>query len=119
MATNLIQQGNTIEYANSSGGTLAAGRGVPVITGATGFIGVAINDIPNNTTGVLAAEGVFELPANAGTGLTFARGDVLYWDNSTPCLTKTTTGNTKAGTAWAPKLAAGTTAVVKLLGGAV
>ncbi len=73
MATNFIQDGSTIDHANSSGSTILSGA--VVVIGS--LIGVAIADIPNGEKGAVRIEGVFELPkveaAVIGTG-----EDVIY-----------------------------------------
>lgn len=114
MATNKIADGATITYTNA-GSAIAAGSLVVVASGTTGCCGVAICDIEASTgVGTLAMKGVFECPAVAGTGITFTPGDVLYRDASTGKLTKTASGNTRVGRAWAAKAALSATALVKL-----
>ena len=88
---NYIQDGDRLDYANSSGNTITSGTAV--LVGKR--VGVAVADIANNTTGVLAMEGVFNLPKLSTDVL--AQGDLLYWDNTNKRLTSTTTSNTLCG----------------------
>jgi predicted RecA/RadA family phage recombinase len=92
---NYVQKGDRLQFANSTGGTIASGSGVLV----SKRVGVAVADIPNTTTGVLAMEGVFNLPKL--TTDVVAQGDILYWDNTNKRLTTTASGNTQAGYAQA------------------
>lgn len=113
MATNLGPAGNIWEKTAPTGG-YTSGTAYAIVTGASGFIGVAINTVLAGALGQLAISGFATLPATAGTGLTFADGDLLYWDASAGKLTKTATGNTRAGRAYGAKAAATTTATVLL-----
>jgi predicted RecA/RadA family phage recombinase len=114
MATNLITSGDIITVTGPTGG-VSSGGVVVVRSGTSGMIAVVINDIAAAATGPAYIEGEFELTANAGTGKTFAVGDKLYWSSSVG-LTKTTTGNTLAGTCTEAKSASATTGKVKLQG---
>lgn len=88
---NYIQKGDRIQFANSTGGTITSGSGV--LVGKR--VGVAVADIANTTTGILAMEGVFNLPKLSTDVI--AQGDLLYWDNTNKRLTSTTTSNTLCG----------------------
>lgn len=88
---NYIQDGDRLQFANSSGSTITSGSGV--LVGSR--VGVACADIPNNTTGVLAIDGVYNLP-KLSTDVV-AQGALLYWDNTNKRLTVTSSGNTLAG----------------------
>lgn len=115
MATNFYKPGSIWEKAAPTGG-YTSGTAYAIVTGSAGFIGVALNTVAATETGQLQIDGIWTLPATAGTGLTFADGDLLYWDASAGKLTKTATGNTRAGRAYGAKTAAGTTAKVLLNG---
>lgn len=73
---NAIAVGDTIPYANTSGSTIPSGR--LVATGHT--LGVAVADIPNNTTGTLRIRGRFRAPKVSAA--VFAQGEKLVWDVS-------------------------------------
>lgn len=92
---NFVQEGDRLQYANASGSTITSGTMVLV----SKRVGVASEDIPNNTTGILAVEGVFNY-TKLGTDVV-AQGDLLYWDNTNKRLTTTSAGNTQAGFAFA------------------
>lgn len=72
---NYIQDGKTIDYTN--GGT-AISSGDVVVVGQ--IIGVAVGDIANGETGVLAIEGVFDLPKVDAAVI--AQGESVIWDAS-------------------------------------
>ena len=44
------------------------------------LIGVENADIPANTLGALAVEGVFDFPKATGVGTAIAVGSIVYWD---------------------------------------
>jgi len=46
------------------------------------LIGIAKREIKANTLGALAVEGVFDVAKEAGGGVTFAVGDLAYWDDT-------------------------------------
>lgn len=76
MTVKYVEKGETIDYANTSGSTILANT--PVVVGEQ--IGVAIDDIPDQTTGVLAMEGVFNLPKVDAAVI--AQGERVLWDSS-------------------------------------
>ncbi|MEX2648152.1 MAG: DUF2190 family protein [Alphaproteobacteria bacterium] len=76
MATNKVQEGKTLTYSNSSGSAIASGD--VVVVGEQ--IGVAVADIPDEASGVLAMEGVFNLPKVSGAVI--AAGEEVIWDAS-------------------------------------
>lgn len=88
---NYIEEGNRLQYANSSGSTIASGAGV--LVGSR--LGVAVSDILTATTGILAMSGVFNLPKLSTDVVT--QGAKLYWDNTNKRLTLTSTSNTLVG----------------------
>lgn len=93
MAKNYVQEGDVINYTNTSGSTITSGSGV--LVGA--WLGVALADIANTQTGSVQIANVFTLP-KLGTD-TVAQGAALYWDNTNKRLTTTASGNTLAGRA--------------------
>lgn len=68
-----IHEGNAIDYTPVA--DVAAGD--VVVIGAS--VGVANQDIPANTLGALAIEGVFEMPKDATA---YTAGDVVGWTGS-------------------------------------
>lgn len=72
MAKNYYEDGNTMDWSNSTGKDVSSGDPVPV--GAV--TGVALGDIPNGGDGVLSMTGVWILPKNGAD--TWDRGDKLY-----------------------------------------
>lgn len=76
MATNYVQDGDIIQYANA-GSAISAGD--VVVVGQQ--IGVALVDIPATTgVGSVAMAGVFELPKV--TAAVIAQGEEIIWDVS-------------------------------------
>ena len=73
MAKNYIQEGKNIEYT----ATADIESGSIVVIGA--LIAIAISAIANTETGVVAVEGVWELPKSTGA---MATGDSVYYDVS-------------------------------------
>ena len=80
---------------------ISVGDVVPLGTVA---VGIAKTSIANGDTGALATAGQGDVVAE--TGVAWAIGDVIYWDDATNKGTKTTTNNTRMGTAVAVKLSA-------------
>lgn len=107
---NLIKApGDEITWANSTGTAVSAGDLVIVKSGTDGMCGVAQVDIANGASGsVRVKNAITEHTAESGTGKTFGQGDVLYRDASDASLTKTASGNTRAGRAAEAKLATAT-----------
>lgn len=101
-----FNKGEVLDY--TAGADIAYAQVIPL----TGRVGVALEAIPNGSTGSLAVAGVWELPAVTGTA--FSVGDTLYWDDTANNLTKTSASNTVAGWCFAVKASAGTTALVKI-----
>lgn len=92
---NQISTGERLQYTNSSGSTITSGSGV--LVGIK--LGVAAGDILNTEIGILAMDGVFDLP-KLSTDVV-AQGVALYWDNTNKRLTVTAAGNTLVGYAHA------------------
>lgn len=67
----------TLPYANSSGGTIAAGT--PVLIGGN-IAGITLESIANGESGLAAIEGNAEVPCAAVT--VFAVGASVFWDVS-------------------------------------
>lgn len=112
MSTRFVQEGILLDYANT-GAAIASGAVVVLNSGATGFIGVAEDDIPATTgNGAVLVAGVVELPA-LGTD-TGGIGTPMYWDAGNSRLTTTATSNTRAGRLAAAKTNGQTTAKLLL-----
>ncbi|MGM0703881.1 MAG: DUF2190 family protein [Pseudomonadota bacterium] len=65
MATNYVQDGQTIHWTNGTGSDVASGD--PVVVG--GLLCVAVTDIPDGDSGALIAEGVAEIPKASGSAI--------------------------------------------------
>ena len=108
MATNLIQSGARMTYANSTGSDISSGDLVPV--GAT--FGIAAGDIDNGDSGELIMEGVFEIPADDSAAI--SQGTPVYYVTSTGEASPTAEDQKYIGIAWAAKAETGTTVKVKI-----
>jgi len=95
MATNLIQSGARMTYANATGSDISSGDLVPV--GAT--FGIAATDIDNGDSGELIMEGVFEIPADDSAAI--SQGNPVYYVTSTGEASPTAEDQKYIGIAWA------------------
>ncbi len=107
MAT-FVQNGKYVDYTPTA--ALTAGA---VIVQAD-LIGVAVRDIPANTLGVLAVEGVFNFPKATGASTAIAVGTSVYWASGTSTATATASGNKLIGKVVRAAADADATALVKL-----
>lgn len=107
MTTRYVQAGKVLDFPNT-GTAIASGAGVLIGT----LLGVALTNIPANTTGSVQICGVFTLPKLPADAI--AQGALVYWDAANARLTTTSAGNTLAGVA-AAAAAATTTSVNCLL----
>lgn len=112
MATNVKQTGpiDRITWTNGTGGDLAAGALVALVSGATGRVGLLLVDIADGASGAVLVKGMAS-DLTAETGVAWAQDDKLYLAAGT--LTKTVGTNTPAGRAAVAKLSA--TAVGELI----
>ena len=108
MATNLIQSGNVLTFANATGAAVASGQ--PLIVGD--LFTVALTDIPNGSIGALAVTGVYELAAVTTAAIN--PGQKVYFDATAEKITPTATDNTFAGYAWAAKASSAATCLVRI-----
>lgn len=108
MATNLIQDGEVLNWTNGSGSAVTAGTVIPLLSRC----GIALVDIANASTGSVALEGVWTVPK--ATGATWSFGEALYWDATASKVTTTSTGNTPAGCAFAAAESGATTGRILL-----
>lgn len=85
---NRVKDGITLDYKNTSGSDIVSGQVVEL----PNRIAVAAVDIPQNKTGSVDLEGVFQLAKK--TGESFVFGDELHFDTADSKLTKTSSGTT-------------------------
>jgi predicted RecA/RadA family phage recombinase len=91
---NYLQPGKVVDVVAPSGGLTS---GNFYLVGALG--GVVQATAAQNETTTLNRYGAFTLAK--ATGETWTKGDQLYWDNTAKKFTKTSSGNTKWGVAFA------------------
>lgn len=72
-----VQCGGSIDYT-PSGADVAAGQ----VVVQRDLVGVANVEIKDGKLGALAVHGVFDFAKTASGGITFAVGDVAYWDDT-------------------------------------
>lgn len=108
MAQNYVQEGDVLNYTNTSGSTITSGTAILIGT----WLGVALADIANGATGSVAIEGVFTVPKLSTDVVT--QGAAVYWDNTNKRLTLTSAGNTLVGHAFAAAGNGATTVQIKL-----
>lgn len=88
---NFVQRGETLSIPSpadlSSGDVVKSGS----------IIGIAAGDAASGATVDVATTGVFELPKVSA--LAIAVGDIVYFDDATDLVNKTSSGNTKIGVA--------------------
>ena len=107
MAT-FVQDGRYVDYTPGS----AVSAGAVVVQ--ADLVGVAVRDIPANTLGVLAVEGVFTFPKATGASTAIAVGTTVYWASGTSTATATATSNTLIGKVVKAAADADATVLVKL-----
>ncbi len=78
MRAKFIQDGASIDFMPDT--TAPAGSVVTMSGGAHRLAGIATREIPANTLGSLALQGVFEVPATEDT---FDYGVTVYWNTET------------------------------------
>lgn len=102
-----VQNGDTIEYTNP--GTTATIKHGDVVE-LPARIGVAVADIAPGETGSVSITEAFSFPTAAEA---IPIGTLVYWDKTAKAITKTDTGNIRAGIAISAKTgaAAGTITV--------
>jgi len=105
---SFIQEGESLDYANSG-----AAIGYLDIVVGTDKIFIANCAIPQNGTGTVFAEGVFEFPAVTNAAFTF--GQKLYYDATNGVVTAVPAGHIYIGYATEAKATATATAKVNLV----
>lgn len=106
MAKNLYQDGNTMDWSNSTGKDVVSGQAVAV----GGIAGVAHADIPDGSSGVLHTVGVWILPKVEADA--WVRGAKLFLTGDGKLTV--TAGDVVAGTAWITSGAGETDSHVRL-----
>lgn len=101
------QQGESLDYANSTGATIEANT----IVEFGSRIGIVGCDIPDGEVGSLHVKGVFALPISSEA---ITAGAEVYWDDTNSVITATSTGNTLAGYAVAGVAATDTEILVNI-----
>jgi predicted RecA/RadA family phage recombinase len=107
MAKNYVSEGDVLDYTS---GATAIASGSVVAMGKR--IGIALSDIPPNSTGSVAVTGVWtvaKLPADD-----VAQGELLYWDAANVRLTETAGALAVAGYAAAAAGAGATSVRIKI-----
>lgn len=92
--TNKYQDGDKLDYTNSSGSTIAGGALVVI---SPSLVGVAHDDIPDGETGVLHIKGVFTLTKKSTDTIDY--GQPVYWDATPGEITETASAGTRCGVA--------------------
>ena len=80
MAKNYVQEGDVLDF---TAGAVPVASGLMVALGKR--VGIALGDIPANSTGSVAVTGVWNVPKVPGQAV--AQGDLLYWDSDDSRLT--------------------------------
>lgn len=101
--------GDTITITAPVGGTTS---GSPVLVGTV--LGIAVSSVAAGSPAAVQLEGVFTVTKLTADDV--AVGDKLYWDAGNSRLTKTSSGNTEAGIAFAAAGTSATTVSIKLKG---
>ena len=83
-----VHDGAAIDY--TPGADVAPGD----VVVQSDLVGIAKREIKANTLGALAVEGVFDFAKEAGGGVTFAFGDLAYWDDTNDVAVTTDGGGT-------------------------
>ena len=80
MATNYLQDGNTLTYTNDTGSAIAAGAVVKLGATEDATLGIALADIANGASGAVQICGVFTVAKVSAA--VFKQGESLIWDAS-------------------------------------
>ncbi len=78
MATNYVQEGNTIQY--TAGADISSGDVVVIGSNGDAVIGIALEDIANGSTGSVGIEGVYSVAKVSAAVI--AQGEYVIWDTS-------------------------------------
>lgn len=96
MSTNFVRPGNTFEHPATATFTKNVGYVV------SGVFGVSSNSGVSGDTQILERTGAWNLPADAG--FVPAKGDLVYWDDTSKTCKATGSGRFLIGVAAAPKV---------------
>lgn len=107
MKAKFLHDGKAIDITAGASGIAA---GDIVIEGA--LIGVAKTDIPANTVGAIAVEGVYDIVKKTDAVLTI--GADVYWNATSAYAMGSSAGLTKIGTAVAAAVSGAETVKVKI-----
>jgi predicted RecA/RadA family phage recombinase len=78
MATNYVQEGNTIQY--TAGADISSGDVVVIGSNGDAVIGIALEDIANGSTGSVGIEGVYSVAKVSAAVI--AQCEYVIWDTS-------------------------------------
>ena len=110
MKSRFVQEGNTLDYINTTAKAINAGD--IVVFGSR--VGVAATDIPIGSTGTVKMNGVFEVLKDDKE---ITVGAKLHYDQENEVMTATSNDNTiEAGYAASAATAISTTVYIKFLG---
>ena len=101
-----VHEGKFIDHTAS----VALAAGDVVVQGE--LVGVAVRALGVGELGALAVEGVFDFAKN--TGVAYAVGVILYWDDTNNVVTTTASGNKAIGKAVRAAATGDTTVRVRL-----
>lgn len=104
---NFVQDGNTMTYTAPA--DVSSGDVVKI----NNIVGIVKKDAKAGEEMVLVLVGVFKDLAKE-TGQSWSEGEAVYWDNANSRFTKTSAGNTEAGTAAEDATSAAGTGIVRL-----
>jgi predicted RecA/RadA family phage recombinase len=101
-----VQEGHYIDHTPAA--SLASGD--VVVQGD--LVGVTVRPLAAGELGSLAVDGICDF--NKSTGVAFAVGTILYWDNTNKVVTATAAGNKSIGKAVRAAASADTTVRIRL-----
>jgi len=78
--TTYVQDGETLDWINNTGGAVAAKDVVVIGTNGDAVIGIALVDMANGATGAVTVSGVHEVPKVDAAVI--AVGEFVIWDSS-------------------------------------
>ena len=103
-----VHQGDSIDYTPTA--DISAGD----VVVQSELVGVAKLDIKADRLGALAVVGVFDFPKEAGGGVIFGVGDLVYWDDTNDVATAGGGADKLIGKAVAPAADGDTTVRVRM-----
>ena len=107
MAKNYVSEGDVLDFTNT-GAAIASGA----VVAMGKRIGIALADIPTNSTGAVSVTGVWTVAKLATDDI--QQGEPLYWDPVNNRLTETAGALNVAGYAAAPSAAGNATVRIKI-----